>query len=59
MVAVTVALAYYAYTTIEEGKKGHRADPIERQLELFYNPMIEIMEKADLWTAAYDAGSST
>lgn len=46
MIALTIALVYYARVTIKEGNKARRADSIERQLETFYNPMYEIMTEA-------------
>lgn len=46
MVAVTLAIVYYARVTIKEGNKARKADSIERQLEKFYNPMYEIMNEA-------------
>jgi uncharacterized membrane protein len=47
MVAVTVALVYYARTTIEEGKKDRNKDSAEKRLERVYNPMFEILTGAE------------
>jgi len=55
MLAVTGALVYYAYRTIEEGKKNRRKDSIEKQLEKLYNPLFEIMSEAD----SYETKTST
>ena len=46
MVGATLALAYYAYVTIEEGKKNRRKDTIEKKLERLYSPLYEIMWRA-------------
>ena len=46
MTAATVALARYAYVTIEEGKKDRRKDTIEKQLENVYTPIYEILRLA-------------
>jgi hypothetical protein len=46
MVAVTIALAYYARVAIVEAKEGRRRDSIEKQLEKLYGPMFEIMDAA-------------
>jgi CRISPR/Cas system-associated protein Cas10 (large subunit of type III CRISPR-Cas system) len=43
MVAVTIALAYYAHATMEEGKKNRRKASIEKQLERLYNPLYEFL----------------
>ena len=46
MIAVTIALAYYARVAIVEAKEDRRKDSIEKQLENLYNPMYEIMDWA-------------
>ena len=46
MIAVTIALAYYARVAIVEAKEGRRRDSIEKQLEKLYNPMFEILDTA-------------
>jgi hypothetical protein len=44
MVAVTLALVYYAYATISEGKKDRRKAAIARQLEGLYSPLYAIVK---------------
>ena len=44
MMIATVVLAYYAYTTIQEGKKDRRKTAIARQLEGLYNPLYVIVK---------------
>jgi hypothetical protein len=46
MVAVTIALAYYAYKTIDEAKKDRTKDSIEKQLEKLCSPIFEILIRA-------------
>ena len=55
MVAVTVALVYYARVTILEGNKARRADSIERQLTNLYNPMFELLDQAKPFEYKRDA----
>jgi hypothetical protein len=55
MVAVTVALVYYARVTILEGNKARRADSIERQLSNLYNPMFELLDQAKPFEYKRDA----
>jgi hypothetical protein len=43
MIAVTVALVYYARVTILEGKKNRRKATIEKQLENVHSPLFEIL----------------
>jgi hypothetical protein len=45
-VLIAVALVYYAYVTIKEGKKNRRTARIERMLELIYLPIREILIRA-------------
>jgi hypothetical protein len=51
VVGATLALAYYAYVTIKEGRKNRRKDTIERKLENLYSPLYEILSgaKFTLW----------
>jgi hypothetical protein len=42
----TVVLAYYAWVTIEEGKKNRRKDTVERMLADMYSPIYAILLKA-------------
>lgn len=44
MVAVTIALVYYAHATIEEGKNDRKKSSIEKQLERLYNPLYEFLD---------------
>jgi hypothetical protein len=46
-VAITGALVYYAYRTVEEGKKDRYKDSLEKRLEKLYNPMFEILTRAE------------
>jgi hypothetical protein len=46
MVAVTIALAYYARVAIVEAKNDRRKDSIEKQLEKLFSPMFEILDTA-------------
>ena len=48
MIAVTIALAYYARVAIVEAKKDRRKDSIEKQLEKLYNPLFEILERGEV-----------
>lgn len=47
MLVLTAALVYYAYRTIDEGKKDRTKDSIEKQLENLYNPLFEIMSEGE------------
>jgi hypothetical protein len=46
-VAITAALVYYAYRTVEEGKKDRIKDSLEKRLEKLYNPLFEILTHAE------------
>ena len=46
MVAVTVALVYYARATISEGKKARKLDSYVKQLVNLFNPMAHILHRA-------------
>jgi hypothetical protein len=53
MVAVTIALAYYARVTIEEGKKARSLDYSEKQLVNLFNPMAHVLGKAEPYTEPF------
>jgi hypothetical protein len=55
MTIVTVALARYAYVTIEEGKKKRRKDTIESMLENLYSRLYEIFGSARYETSDFKA----
>ena len=55
MTIVTVALARYAYVTIEEGKKNRRKDTIESMLENLYSRLYEILRSARYETSDFKA----
>jgi hypothetical protein len=46
MTGATLALAYYAFVTIREGKKDRRKDTIEKMLENLYSPLYGILRRA-------------
>jgi len=46
MSIVTLALAYYAYRTIEEGRKQRKKDTIEKMLENVFFPLYETLRRA-------------
>lgn len=56
MMMATVALAYYAYVTAKEGKKGRETNSIEKQLEKVYTPMCEILSHAKSHTQTNNQG---
>lgn len=46
MIGVTFALVYYAYVTINEGRKDRRKDTIEKKLTDAFSPLSAILLKA-------------
>jgi len=42
----TAVLTYYAYVTIDEGKKNRRKDTMEKMLENLYSPLYELLRRA-------------
>jgi hypothetical protein len=44
---ITAALVYYAYGAVEESKKQRQKDSAEKRLEKLYNPMYEILIRAE------------
>ena len=40
-------VAIFAVVTVLEGKKNRRKDSIEKQLESLYNPMFELLDRAE------------
>lgn len=58
MFAVTIMLAHYARVAIVEAKKDRRKASIEKQLEKLYNPMFEILDRAELAEIAADTDAA-